>query len=1600
MTPLDRELQARPRRRPTPWSWIWKLGLGCLVISLALLSRAGGDQQSLVWSAEGATAVCGNLPGGVTTWNAAGSPFNICPAGVTVPSGATLTIDGAGGPVQVQALGFGGIAVQGGVLQTVNTSALNNVAFNGPSATPGSWSGLSFTAGGTGSLSNASIKFASTGIFANTQAVAGVTLNAVTIDQVGGSGILGQSTVLSVTGGAISNAGQQGISTSSGNLTVSGVSFANTASDAIFASALAGKTVAITNNQITTAGTHGIYLQSPDNLTLTGNTITSSGTGTSGGTLYAAIRLDSATISIAAASGPTVANNTGGANGVNATALVNSSITNSFTWVTPQASMAPVALGTFIVGDLNLTVTPATGAIAVTAPANAIFKTTFSGTIRLNGATLDATAGGATFTGLRDNSVGMSACPNEFLGPSSCVPFAGDWNGFNMTQGPTGARGNGAFTGATMRWGSTAIFTNSGAPAGLTFADSTIDSSANGIITQSTPVAVSKSLTGTTQFTNLTGSAISASSSKLTVMGGSFNNIGGRAIDFFNADLTVDGATFSNLGQEAIGASGLSGRIVILTNNQVTGGDSYGISLNSPDNLTLTGNTILSSGAGPSGGTIYPAVRLDNAAIRLGPSADPTVNNNQGGGNGIDTILLVNTTVINSFTWVTPQAGTPAAPVQLGLMAFGSFTMNATMANPLTMTMPVGAIAKIFQGAFNLNGATLDATAGGAIFTSLRDNGNGVPACPSVIFPSPTLVCTSAPLAGDWSGIFLRAGPGGTKGNGALTGANIRFAGTGIFIDSGADGTVGSPPPSFGLVVLDSTIDMTTQHGIQAFSTPISVTKTALGTAQISNTGGRGIDFSNASLTVDGVSFSNTGAEAIGAGGLGGRLVSITNNQVSVAEAYGMYLVGPDALTLRGNTIVSSGVNPIGSLRYFAIRLDNATINLDALSDPTVTANLGGGNGIDATLLVNPVITNSFAWLTPQAGTPDLPVALGYTVFGSFTMTASAVNPLTLTMAAGAVAKIYQGALNLNGVTLDATIPGAVFTSLRDNSVGLAACPSIIFPAPDGGCTQAALVGDWSGVFLRAGAGGTRGNGALTGATIRFAGTGIFIDSGATSTVGAPTFGLAVVDSVIDRTSQHGIQSFSTPTSVSKTALGTAQISNTGARGIELSSANLTVDGVTFSNTGAEAIGASGLASRLVVITNNQISGARAYGIYLVSPDTLTLRGNTITNSGGSPIGSNRYWAVRLDSATVRLAAATDPTVINNQGGGNGINALLLVSGTVTNDFGWITPQAGTPAVPVPLGYMGFGSFNVTAPTATLLTMTVPTGGVVKISGGGLNLSGVTLDATAGGSIFSSLRDNTVGVGVPACPSVVFPSPNLACTFPPFAGDFSGISLTQNPSGAKANANLTGATLKWAGIGVSMNSGATSTVGAPGFGLVFSGTIQNNSQNAINTSGSPISITNTTIDTVFSDAVTISNLVGQANTFTGNTLRNVVGNGLTLFGNGSSTVMNGKFTGVGGVTPGNYAIRVFGPSTAAISCSTIQNNAGGVQVNTAGTTIAQSNLFGNTGTGRFDLNNTAAVDARNNWWGQATGPAAGQIANPGSAMTSPFLAAPSMCAPT
>src|SRR5439155_9490613 len=208
---------------------------------------------------------------------------------------------------------------------------------------------------------------------------------------------------------------------------------------------------------------------------------------------------------------------------------------------------------------------------------------------------------------------------------------------------------------------------------------------------------------------------------------------------------------------------------------------------------------------------------------------------------------------------------------------------------------------------------------------------------------------------------------------------------------------------------------------------------------------------------------------------------------------------------------------------------------------------------------------------------------------------------------------------------------------------------------------------DWGGVnFVLDPPSGPRGNGALTGTTIKFSSTGVTIGSGATATVGSTSFGLVLTNVTITDTSGSGVSASGTPISVRGGA-----ITNFGDRGISHQFDNLTVSGVAISNdltpnASREGIFTQG-ANRPVVITNNIVDGAGPSGINVLGPSnvlpaSLTLTGNTIKNSGlaNSTLPRSALPAIWLTGMTAGLGSGTGSNVDVTHGSGNALDLIAF----------------------------------------------------------------------------------------------------------------------------------------------------------------------------------------------------------------------------------------------------------------------------------------------------------------------------------------------------
>jgi hypothetical protein len=1519
--------------------------LTAIAVALAATGLLPG-RPVITGNAAGPTAVCGTLA--TTTWNFAGSPYQICASGATIPNGATITIDGTGGKVTVSALGTGGLSVSG-ALATTATSATNTVTFDGPTATPGSWAGLNFATGGTGSLDYASILHASYPIQISSGGTSltggyGLLFSHGLIDQASADAIYATSTPISVTNSTITNIGSHGIyfSTSSAahKLTVDTVRFDKMPYQAVYAGVSAGTPVSITNNTITAAGTTGptgsaypaIDLNSAETLTVSGNVVSSSSIGA---TKNPAIRITYGKANLGttglASTDPRVDANTGHGNGIDALLLAGVTVLNSFDWITPRSnnSLDTDKLGYVATGTLALSPDK-----TLTVGANDVVKL-YQASLQLNGGHLRATAGGAVFTSTRDTSFDGSAgrnvavtCPTSIS--SDCNVAGGDWSWIyvNSVIVATTKRSDAAISNASIKYAGYGIYADSQSTAltggfGVTLSGVTIDQSSNyGVYASSTPV----SMTGGAITNGLQGIYVTDSTS--------------------GHSLSVSNVTFDKLKAQAIYAGVSAGVVVSLTNNAITASGTTGplgyglpgIDVSSSDNLNVVGNKVSTSA---TGSTKSPAIRLAYSKFNLGSSGlattDPRVDGNTGYGNGVDAIQFSGgATVFNSFAWVTPRSNNTLDTDQLGYVSTGTLVVSANK----TLTVGANDVVKMSGGYLQLTGAHLVATAGGAVFTSTKDTAFDGPTGRNVAVTCPTSIAADCNVtAGDWTGIYVTTGTAGVtyKGDanisGGVAGGAIKYGSYGLFIDSQSSALLGG----FGAEIQNMTIDRTTSDAVYATTTPITVSGGA-----ITNSGAHGLYISDSTngdkIIVDSVRFDHIANQAFYGAVATGVSVRVTNNTITTAgtsgpssTAYaGIEVTSADTLTVSGNVVSTSG---IGSTKNPAIKISYGKFNLGstglATTDPRVDANTGHGNGIDAVQLNSSTVFNSFNWITPRSNNTLDTDRLGYVA----TSTLNLSPDQTLTVGSNDVAKLYQGYLQLNGAHLNATAGGAAFTSTRDTSYDGSTGRNVAVTCPSSISTDCNVgPGDWSGIWVTSVVSGTtkRGDASITAASIKYAGYGVFIDSQSGALAGGN--GLMLTNVTIDQVNNDAIYAQTTPISVTG---GT--ITHAATRGVYFSDSTsghkLTVSGVTFDSIASQAIYAGVSNGVVVSLSGNTINRASTSGsnsaLEVTTNDNVTVANNKVTNSGNGA-GASRYPAIKLTSPTTNLGfVAGQPSVYGNTGKGNGLDAIQFDGAAVIlNDFNWQTPRANAADTDA-LGYIPTGSLAV-SPDRTL---TLAASDVFK-SSGNLYINGGHLVANAGGIVFTSLKDTTYDTAknvLVTCPS------SVATTCTPTGSDWSGVSVQSGTNSGgitkQGDAWFAGAIFRDASTAITHSSTSTALTG--NVGLAVSGS---------------------TFDSNSGYAIYLGNSTARA------------------------TITTSVFTNNGGTS--SYAVYSYGGAT--VDCSTVHSNGSGFYSGGTANSIAGSDLFGNSGTNRYDLYASSTTPAQGNWWGQSTGPAAGQVGGAGA----------------
>ena len=377
-------------------------------------------------------------------------------------------------------------------------------------------------------------------------------------------------------------------------------------------------------------------------------------------------------------------------------------------------------------------------------------------------------------------------------------------------------------------------------------------------------------------------------------------------------------------------------------------------------------------------------------------------------------------------------------------------------------------------------------------------------------------------------------------------------------------------------------------------------------------------------------------------------------------------------------------------------------------------------------------------------------------------------------------------------------------------------------------------VASWDGIRILAD-GGRKGDASLSYVSIQHALTGINITSGATASPDDNHYGLTVRNSGIVVSYFDGIDAVNTPISI--TGLGDGRfgtLNNIGSFGIRVSfdahapsipENALDVRSMTFGSSvpfaetgcpplqpcaagtiGNDAIQATFVdhARQPALISHNKIFRAGSYGIELANPSDPIVQDNIFDCNGtgsSQPKVSclsnvpNKFPPIYLSNATADL----ESKVTSNFGQEDGLEAIAF-NGTVSS--GTFTWRTATTNPARPLGYVLNGSLNMSGGV-----FRVPGGSVLKASGGSLNLSEVTLDASDTGSkTFTSLRDRTAGIDAGCSVFVQVCSPPL----PLPAGDWGGIKLV----GAGANATIDHANIRYATVAITIANGAMSSPSA------------------------------------------------------------------------------------------------------------------------------------------------------------------------------------------
>jgi hypothetical protein len=707
------------------------------------------------------TDVCGSLPVGATTWSALGAPYTICPAGVAVPTGAALVIDGSLGPVTVQAAGAGGLTVDGGSLATIGTSASSVVTFTSAQETParGDWAGI--IAGDQTQTTTSGLRLSYVNIQYADPAVAAYNMPPVALDHLNignsGSGAIARGTDITLTDSSIDNVGY-GLWSLSGAVDLQRDTFANT-TDGVYVS---GPSAHLTDIKLAHSASTGIQAYA-DDLTLKNVDVEQVGL------TFPAVRVESDHLDL----GPLgdIQNVTGANNGWDAIEIGGSTVLGSFVWTSADQHTTPLPLG-YVIDDPVTFLGPGTVVVPVGA------HVVINGRLTLQDVLFDASAGGATIDAGPDYMPGSASPDDEIY-----VPYDGGANRLSgvvlldarVTHVSFEVRNEGIALVSTN-----SELTDSHVNAFNTPVDITGGSIDNGYINEAGAGLTVNGVhifnpptTGEGQFLNYRDGGLGTTAITVETTDDPID-IEDNLIENFGGGVQIGSWPGAFTGE----AQPKSHHVVVRNNEFRRCGLVF---------QGLTGNSY-------SG---YPIV-LENVSGSFGPAGD--IYGNTGAGNAFDEIYFTGD-VTSDFEWVTPYN----SPIEHPL---GYVTAGIRVIGPFTLTLPPNAIMKVAGGGrgpgsysptpgsvgVELDGASLVAGPG-SVITDTSDASVGLSAC---YWDANPAACEATPPFVDmwWPGINVHTDPTGLfRGTAVLTGSALRYGA--LRIDSGA-ATAGGQP--FGLV--------------------------------------------------------------------------------------------------------------------------------------------------------------------------------------------------------------------------------------------------------------------------------------------------------------------------------------------------------------------------------------------------------------------------------------------------------------------------------------------------------------------------------------------------------------------------------------------------------------------------------------------------------------------------------------------------------------------------------------------------------------------------------------------------------------------------------